>query len=66
MTFRCQVCRIRTKPHEKAHRIVVGATSKQYFTATQDRGIVVAEGSEITKELQVCPACYEETREVVT
>lgn len=54
--FRCDVCKIVTKPREKCYRVVKATRAKIY---RNDRGKIIGSGKEIVEEVKLCPTCRE-------
>jgi hypothetical protein len=59
--FRCDACHEVTKPREKAHKFVVESRPKVYTDWQQSRK--QGRGTEIVKEINVCPACIQSGQE---
>lgn len=62
--YRCQNCGEVQRPHVKQHKVIIGTRSRTYKNKVD--GIdKVSFGSEIVKEVVVCPACEPVLKEKV-
>lgn len=58
--FRCQKCNTTTNPGEKETKIIIETRKVSYKKPSYDKGkkfITTTHGTEIVREIKVCPRC---------